>query len=205
MFSNQNHSYVFPKTKRSFCHEWLSIFPWLFYSPKTDGAYCLHRVLFGDQFPSKTNKIKRLFSEPFTYWPDAKSYFAKHDSSTGLHAYSTAVFASFIDNFSGNSLPIDTLVDTNRKSKVAENRKKLVPIVQAIIYSGRPGHALRGHCDDSQYHGEVGEFSSGRVGNFIELLNFRVQGGDTALADHLRNCPKNASYIYIYQKQLRMS
>ena len=87
------------------------------------------------------------------------------------------------------------LVETNRKSKVAENRKKLVPIVQAIIYSGRQGHALRGHRDDSQYHGEVGEFSSGRVGNFIELLNFRVQGGDTALADHLWNCPKNASYI----------
>ena len=134
-------------------------------------------------------------SEPFTYWPDAKSYFDKHDSSTGLHAYSTAVFASFIDNFSGNSLPIYTLVDTNRKSKVAENRKKLVPIVQAIIYSGRSWHALRSHCDDSQYHGEVGEFSSGRVGNFIELLNFRAQAGDTALADHLRNCPKNASYI----------
>ena len=128
---------------------------------------------------------------------DVKRHTYIHDSSTGLHAYSTAVFASFIDNFSGNSLPIDTLVDTNRKSKVAENRKKLVPIVHAIIYSGRPGHALRGHCDDSQYHGEVGEFSSGRVENFIELLNFRVQGGDTALADHLRNCPKNASYIYI--------
>ena len=68
---------------------------------------CLRCVLFGDQYPSKTNKIKRLFSEPFTYWPDAKSYFTKHDSSTGLHAYSTAVFASFVDNFSGNSLPID--------------------------------------------------------------------------------------------------
>ena len=151
--------------------------------------------MFGDQFPSKTNKIKKLFSEPFDYWPDAHSHFSKHTSSTGLHADTSAVFTGFVSNYFGNSQPIEVLVDTNRQKKIAENRKKLVPIVQAIIYSGRQGQALRGHRDDSQYHGEVGEFSCGRVGNFVELLNFRVQGGDTALAEHLRNCPQNATYI----------
>ena len=34
--------------------------------------------------------------------------------------------------------------------------------------------ALRGHRDDSQYHPDVGESSTGSVGNFIELLNYRV-------------------------------
>ena len=67
--------------------------------------------------------------------------------------------------------------------------------MQVIVYSERQGHALTGHRYDSQYNGEVGEFSSGHVGNFVELLNFRVQGGDTALSDHLCNATKNASYI----------
>ncbi|XP_057291325.1 52 kDa repressor of the inhibitor of the protein kinase-like [Hydractinia symbiolongicarpus] len=190
-----NNNYVFPKTKRCFRFEWLNKFPWLCYSPAVDGAYCLPCVLFGEKFPTKTNKIKKLFSESFRYWPDANAHFLKHNSSTGLHADTSAVFTSFISNYFGKSQPIDILVDSNRRKKIAENRKKLVPIVQAIIYSGRQGQALRGHRDDSQYHGEVGEFSCGRVGNFVELLNFRVQGGDTILAEHLKNSPKNATYI----------
>ena len=40
-----------------------------------------------------------------------------------------------------------------------------------------------------------GSSQEAELGHFIELLNFRLQGGHTALADHLRNCPKNASYI----------
>ena len=77
-------------------------------------------------FPRKQTKLKDFFLSILLTGLMPSHAFANHDSSTGLHAYSTAVFASFIDNFSGNSLPIDTLVDTNRKSKVAENRKKLV-------------------------------------------------------------------------------
>ena len=54
---------------------------------------------------------------------------------------------------------------------------------------------LRGHRDDSQYHPEVGEYLKGGVGNFIELLNFRVRSGDADLKEHLSKCKQNASYI----------
>ena len=54
---------------------------------------------------------------------------------------------------------------------------------------------MRGHRDDSKYHPQVGSYSQGGVGNFVELLNFRVRSGDTVLEEHLKNCPKNASYI----------
>ena len=37
-------------------------------------------------------------------------------------------------------------------------------------------------------------FSQGRVGNFIKL-NSQVRAGDKVLKEHLRNAPKNASYI----------
>ena len=72
---------------------------------------------------------------------------------------------------------------------------KLIPIIDTIKLCGRLGLPLRGHRDDSKYHPEAGSYSQGGVGNFIELLNFRVRAGDTVLEQHLKKCPKNASYI----------
>ena len=60
---------------------------------------------------------------------------------------------------------------------------------------GRLRLPFRGHRDDSQYHPNVGEYSSGGAGNFIECLGYRVRGGDTELENHLKTCSKNASYI----------
>ena len=60
---------------------------------------------------------------------------------------------------------------------------------------GRLELAFRGHRDDSQFHPNVSEYSSGHVGNFVELLNYRVRGGDSVLENHLRTCSKKASYI----------
>ena len=54
---------------------------------------------------------------------------------------------------------------------------------------------MRRHGDNAKYHPEVGCYSTGGVGNFIELLNFRVRAGDRVLEDHLKTCGKNRSYI----------
>ena len=80
-------------------------------------------------------------------------------------------------------------------SSLEKNRKRLAPIIDTVILLGRLGLAFRGHRDDSQFRANVGEYSSGGVGNFVELLNYRVRGGDSVLENHLRTCSKNASYI----------
>ena len=90
---------------------------------------------------------------------------------------------------------IGLMVDKNLRIEVAENRKKLVPIVDTVILLGRLGLPFRGHRDDSKYCADVGEYSGGGVGNFIELLNYRVRGGDTVLKNHLNTCSNNATYI----------
>ena len=64
-----------------------------------------------------------------------------------------------------------------------------------IPFCGRLGLPLRSHRDDSKCHPEVAEYSEGRVGNFIELLNCYVCSEDVALQSHLSRCNKNASYI----------
>lgn len=196
-----DNSYYFPKTNgRCFRYHWLELFSWLCYSPTKDGAYCLPCVLFGDRFPGKASKIKKLFSEPLTRWNDAAFSFKRHagvgtGQKMGLHDSTSALFIPFLACMSGKIQPIDVMFDTNLKKAIAENRKKLIPIVDTIKLCGRLCLPLRGHRDDLKYHPDVGSYSQGSVGNFVELLNFRVRAGDTVLEEHLKSCPKNASYI----------
>lgn len=57
----------------------LEDYSWLCYFPSLNGALiCLPCVLFGDQFPNKNKKVKKLFSEPMIYWPDASACFKRH-------------------------------------------------------------------------------------------------------------------------------
>ena len=142
------------------------------------------------------SKIKKLFTEPFKYWPDAKACFTRHQNTKSrLHSDASTIYSSFLSSVSGKSQSIDVLINDSRRAKIADNRKKLMPIIDTIILCGRQCLPLKGHRDDSQHHAEVGELSDGRTRNFLELLNYRVHGGDEVLAEHLKKCPKNATYI----------
>ena len=128
-------SFGFPKTNgRSFRFDWLQSFPWLCYSRSEDGAFCISCVLFGDKFPSKINKIKKLFSQPFSHWPDGNPAFKRHQESQrcGLHSYTYPIYIALLSNITGKTLPINVLVDTNLRKRIAENRKKLAPIVDTV-------------------------------------------------------------------------
>ena len=94
------------------------------------------------------------------------------------------------------------MLDRQFKLEVSENRKILRSIIDTIIFSRRQGLALRWHRHDSRYHPDVGEYSTGSVGNFIELLNYRVRGGDKDLEKHLESYSK---MHLTYQKQPRIS
>ena len=198
-------SYIFPKRNcRSFRIEWLKSFSWLAYSPSLDGAFCLPCILFGNHFPSKNHKLKKLYSEPFCDWRHASSTFLLHEGVhkiqagkkfTGLHFDTQSTYTKLLSDSSGVTDPINLILNTNLKNKIAENREKLTPIVDTIKLCGHLGLSLRGHRDGTKFHAEIGEYSSGQVGNFIELLNFRVRAGDKVLEKHLQNSSKNAKYI----------
>ena len=54
---------------------------------------------------------------------------------------------------------------------------------------------LRGHGDDSQYHHNIGGYSTCHVVNFIDMLNYGVCQGDKVLVEHLKMCGKNQTYV----------
>ena len=137
-----SNKFSFPATKgRTFRLDWLQLYPWLCYSPSEDGAYCLPCVLFGDRFPNivfhRQNSLKKFFSQPFRNWSDAPRKFKKHigksDSSQSLHNHTLSVFTSFQQQVLGKAQPINIVIDENRRKKIAENKKKLIPIVDTII------------------------------------------------------------------------
>ena len=151
-------------------------------------------MFFGKMFPTKRRMVSKLFTEAFRYWPDATRYSKKHQDPKvkGLH-FETSLF---LNQSSGKSQPINAMVDDQFKAQVAENRKKLKPIIDCILFCDRTGIAYRAYRDESKYHSPVGEYATeSGVGNFVELLNFAVRRGDNVLRDQFENCPKNASYI----------
>ena len=60
---------------------------------------------------------------------------------------------------------------------------------------GCQGRSFRGHRDDSKYHPEPVGHAKERVWNFVEILQFRVRGGDIHLKKYLQKSAKNATYI----------
>ena len=95
----------------------------------------------------------------------------------------------------GSGEKIEVMLTKSSEKEVQKNCNKLKPIVDTVILLGRLAVPFRGHRDDSQYHPNVGEYSSGGAGNFIECLGYRVRGGDTELENHLKTCSRNASCI----------
>ena len=183
------------------------LFPRFSFSASEDASYCLSCVLFGHDFPTKASWVKNLFSQPFRAWPSAVSYFKahcedkkkkidpSHESAQSLHFSTWPKLEAIFSQIKGSSHEINLLCDRKYKHDVEENRKVLVPIIDTIIILGRLGLPFRGHRNDSKYHPKVGEYSTGRIGSFVEFLQFRVSGGDKVLEQHLKTCGKNASYI----------
>ena len=103
-------------------------------------------LFFGDKFPGKLGKIRKLFSEPATYWNDAKQKFKDHETTrNGLHQDTMLVLNNFLSQMSGKSKAINVLVNEGLRKEIAYNRQILVPIIDSIIFCGRTNTSLRGH------------------------------------------------------------
>lgn len=168
----------------------------LCYSPSLDGAFCLACILFGDRFPAKRTKTCNLFSQPLHRWNDA-SIILKHHSGLMGWRWHGCTFPAFFKNivWCYPTQPIEVIIENNVKKEVEASRSKLRSTVDTVLTCFRLGLPFRDHRDGSQYHREIGSFSSGGVGNFVELLNFRVRDGNKVLEVHLTSCGKNRSYI----------
>ena len=166
------------------------------YSQSLNGGFCLACSLFKHTVKGKLDRTKNLISQPVFASNDTLKSLRNHDTPNGVHSVCFQKFCALISQSKNETQPIDILLDTVRKRNISQNRRTLVPIVDTIKFCGRLGLPLRGHRDSSSYHPEVCQYSTeNNVGVFVELLNLRVRSGDEVLENHLKTCPKNATYI----------
>jgi len=82
-------------------------------------------------------------------------------------------------------------IDSTASQRIQKNRFILRSIIDTVILCGQQDIPLRGHQDD---HKSLISNLDQNHGNFLELLNFRIRAGDSALEQHLSRAPRNAKY-----------
>ena len=88
------------------------------------------------------------------------------------------IYDSFMKIMRGKMLAIKDQVKL-KLDQVIFNQAVLKSITETIIFCGRQALSLRGHRDDPQFDNSyLLEFPSVNVGNFLELIHFRVAAGD---------------------------
>ena len=97
---------------------------------------------------------------------------------------------TFFGQMEGNRKRIGEIVAETMRKRVAENRKKIIPIMKIGVLCGRQNIAFWGQIDDAKHIAD----KSINSGNFQALLEFRIDSGDEGLRQHFETAPKNATY-----------
>lgn len=161
--------------KRIFRHEWIQNYDWLAYSSKLKGGLCINCVVFRPTL--RRGLFGSFIVKPFQNYKDFHESAKKHMSSE-WHRSSTIKVVNFRKIMEGRSACVTEQLSSYEREMVKSNRDKLVPILSTIIFCGTHDLPFRGKT----------------TGNFDDLLNFRVESGDSVLKSHLENCAKNAKY-----------
>ena len=188
-----NHEYTFPgnSSGRKFQWRWLEEFKWLSYSAVLDGAFCLSCVFFGRESTHNASKLSCLFKEPLKNWGTALRRFRNHALKSPIHSTAILRHTQFVACMENRAISIKMQCDSSIAKQVELNRKKLDPIVQAVILCGRQNIPLRGHRDDSSFYSDPNNNS----GNLQAILTYLAMCGENRLfEDHIRNAKKSATY-----------
>ncbi|CAH1995457.1 unnamed protein product [Acanthoscelides obtectus] len=94
------------------------------------------------------------------------------------------------------------MIGSERIKQVSENRQRLTPIVESIIFLGLQNILLRGHRDSGRLFSDDStndEDVLNSEGNFRELIRFGVESGDNLLKKKLREL-KLLSIRYVHKQ-----
>ena len=175
--------------KRRYCsRDWFRLFDFIAYSKQLDGLFCLCCVLF-PVTPTTGQRAKVLISQPYRNWKDAKSDLQNH-SSLRYHQDSKALMDGFLWTAKMPENIIENRLSVEREQLMSRNRTVLTSVVKTIELCGRQGFALRGHRDDFKNYAPFVN-----CGNFMALVDFRIDFGDTELKKNMETCARNATYM----------
>ena len=190
----KNHSrptkdFAFPTTyiggcNRRFRSVWLHEYPWMVYSTKLDGGFCVACTLFNTAGNTLTGKF---LTRPFNKWNKKSLHCGGHEKSA-YHETCLKLADDFICRFEKPETELPNQLDQRRVVNIEQNRKILKSITHAVLFCGRQCIALRGDNEDII----AGE---GNPGNLLALLKL-LAVHDDALRAHLDSpAMRNATYL----------
>lgn len=125
-----SENFLFPAqetSKRRFKYHWLLRYPWLAYSKRFDGAFCICCTLFGK------SSDQQLCQVPFRDWKNAMSKFSKHNDKSPQHKVLSATMSDFLMTSRNASLKVSTQLDNQYKTNVAKNRKIIESMIRILF------------------------------------------------------------------------
>lgn len=187
--------------KRYVGHSHLSKFKWLVLSDSHKGLYCKYCALFATGSVGGYQKnipLQKLVTKPLTSFAKLLGKdgdLPVHDASK-YHKEAMQAGKNFLACVRAPEKDVANQICSQRLHQVNDNRNRLLPIIESIIFLGRQGIPLRGHRDDGTLLERSSEPSlTSNEGNFREILRFRVSSGDTELQKHLASTSSRATYI----------
>lgn len=180
-------------------------YKWLVYSKSKTGLFCKFCVFFSNKGGKDNNvELKNLVNEPLNKYAKLLGKdgdLEKHNSNL-YHLNALTSATDFLNSYKNPKRKIINIVNTCRMKQVIENRERLKPIIESIIFLGRQNIVLRAHNDSGNLFGpnadkEIEESISPVTssGNFRALLKYRLLSGDTILEKHLKSKTSKATYI----------
>ena len=162
------------------------------YSLSKDALFCIPSILFSDA--TLRGEHRRLtqgntfMDEGFQNWKKQNDALKKHERSE-THRSSKVAEALFLQKRSVNALlNAEMILEEQRlREKAKANRNVMKRIVDAVMFLGRQGLALRGHRESLMHETQ-------NSGNFLELLKLLSQY-DTTIKDHLEKVKQSQEKI----------
>lgn len=190
--------FVFPlsgKRGLKFQINWFQRFSWLVYTQCSGGgALCKLCAVFSSDSGCKgqNQKLQSFVTVPFNQWHKAIEKFKDH-SATKYHINNVLKADNFISVFNKNHPDIRNTLDISRQKTIAENRMRLVPIIDVIKLCGRQELALRGTLDSGPLD-FTGPEPTTNDGNFRALLRMRICNSEDNTKRLFNSAPRNALY-----------
>jgi hypothetical protein len=161
--------------------------------------YCPFFATGGVGGGQKTVPLQKFVTKPLKNFKDiaGRNGDLETHANNIYHKRAAEQGIAFLRTFNKPNLEVINRLHQQRLKEVEENRNRLRPIVETIIFLGRQNLAFRGHRDDGSIFHNISDESDVSVneGNFRELLKYRISAGDKKLEEHLQSAHSNASYI----------
>eukprot|EP00102_Acyrthosiphon_pisum_P022831 XP_016660041.1 PREDICTED: uncharacterized protein LOC103309522 [Acyrthosiphon pisum] len=156
------------------------------------GLFCKYCFIFA----SYNNCLQNLVIKPLQKCSKLTGKDSVHNNNK-YHLNSVRAGKDFLKTYSCPKKQVINQISTQRLEQVKENRERLQPIIETLIFCGQQNISIRGHRDDGKLIDIDNSESSptSNEGNFRELLCLRICAGDVSLKKHLENTSSRAMYI----------